>query len=197
MRPRSGESQIEYPHRRVIPRRRPRTNPRPRVARPADTSAASARARADLDLFIAKFTPEIAAPARSAIAWMRRRLPGAVELVYDNFYALVIGYAPTEKPSSALFSIVIRPRHISLCFLHGVTLARAGGDPKKLLQGQGNQVRNIRLADAKTLTSPDVQALIDNAIALSPEPFVPSRGISTIVRLKAARQFPRRPGAPR
>jgi len=35
--------------------------------------------------FIAKYTPEIGALARAAIAKMRARLPGAVELVYGNY----------------------------------------------------------------------------------------------------------------
>lgn len=34
--------------------------------------------------FLAKFTPRDAADARAALAKMRKRLPGAIEMVYDN-----------------------------------------------------------------------------------------------------------------
>jgi len=58
-------------------------------------------------------------------------------MVYDNYNALVIGFGPTERPSEAILSIVLYPRDVSLGFLQGAKLA----DPKKLLQGRGNQVQ--------------------------------------------------------
>ena len=91
--------------------------------------------------FLAKFSPEVRSVAKAALATMRKRLPGAIELVYDNYYALVIGFGPNERPSEAIFSIVLYPRHVSLCFLFGAEL----DDPHKVLQGNGNQVRHIRL----------------------------------------------------
>ena len=33
----------------------------------------------------------------------------ALELVYDNYNALAIGYAPTERTSEAIFSIALFP----------------------------------------------------------------------------------------
>ena len=48
--------------------------------------------------FIAKYTPEVAVVAHAALANMRMRLPGALELVYDNYNALAIGFGPTEEP---------------------------------------------------------------------------------------------------
>ena len=48
-------------------------------------------AEAQIESFIAKFTDEVAPQIRAARAEMQRRLPGAVELVYDNYNALAIG----------------------------------------------------------------------------------------------------------
>jgi hypothetical protein len=45
---------------------------------------------------IAEYEPEIAALAEAALAALRARLPGAVEMVYDNYNALVIGFGPTS-----------------------------------------------------------------------------------------------------
>jgi len=40
-------------------------------------------------------------------------------MVYDNYNALVIGFGPNDRPSLAIFSIVLFPRWVTLCFLQG------------------------------------------------------------------------------
>ena len=50
---------------------------------------------------------------------MRARLPGAIELVYDNYNFFVIGFGPNDKPSQAIFSIAAHARGVNLCFLQG------------------------------------------------------------------------------
>ncbi len=140
-----------------------------------------------LEAFIGRFSPEIAALARSALAAMRKRLPGAFELVYDNTYALVVGFSPTERPSHALFSIVIYPRKVSLCFLRGVHVP----DPDGLLQGGGKLVRFIRIEDAKTLGRRPVRALISAAQHEAGRPYDTSGRGDTIVRAIAQKRRPR------
>ena len=49
-------------------------------------------AQADLDTFIDKFTPEVAALARALLAKMKARVPGATIMVYDNYNALALGF---------------------------------------------------------------------------------------------------------
>jgi hypothetical protein len=45
---------------------------------------------------------------------LRKRIPGAaVEMVYDNYNGLVIGFGPNDKPSLAIFSIVVFPRWVA------------------------------------------------------------------------------------
>jgi hypothetical protein len=63
-----------------------------------------------LAAFLAAFTPPIARQARAILAAMRKRLPGATELVYDNYSALAIGFGPTDRASDAIFSIAVYPR---------------------------------------------------------------------------------------
>jgi hypothetical protein len=120
---------------------------------------------------------------------MRERLPGAYELVYDNAYALVVGFGPSERPSEALFSIVIHPKKVSICFLWGVRLS----DPNGLLAGSGNQVRHIRLENAATLKKRGVRALITAAIDDAGDPFDPAQPGETIVRAISKNRRPRRP----
>jgi hypothetical protein len=139
--------------------------------------------------FIAKFTPETAALIRAARRSMRRRLPRAVELVYDNYNFFVIGYGPSEKASEAIFSIAAQAKGVSLCFLQGAKLP----DPRKLLRGSGNVVRNIRLESAATLDQPDVRALIQVALERAKAP-LPERGAHRlIIKSVSAKQRPRRP----
>jgi hypothetical protein len=47
--------------------------------------------------FIAKFDPTVAKLTRGARAKMRKRLPTAVELVYDNYNALAIGFGRRKR----------------------------------------------------------------------------------------------------
>ena len=73
--------------------------------------------RAQLERFISKYSPEVAAEGRAALAKLRRLVPGAVELVYDNYNFLVVGFYPSERASDAVLSLVFAPRWISVCFL--------------------------------------------------------------------------------
>jgi hypothetical protein len=144
-------------------------------------------AERELEGFIVRFTPEVAGVAREARARMRARLPGATQLVYDNYNALVIGFGPDERASDAVFSVALFPRWVSLCFLYGAGLP----DPEGRLQGKGNQVRHVVLHSAADLDDPVLQALID--AALERRPIDPSRPGRLVIRSVSAKQRPRRP----
>jgi len=140
-----------------------------------------------LTTFLARFSPEIVALAKTARARLRKRLPGAIEMVYDNYNALVIGFSPTERPSDAILSLVIFPKRVSVCFIQGKHLP----DPHRVLVGDGNQVRFIRLdADAAILDTPAIRALVSEAIAFGETPFA-GRG-RLVIRAIAKKQRPRR-----
>jgi hypothetical protein len=139
--------------------------------------------------FIARFTPELADCAHTILDKMRRRLPGSIELVYDNSYALAIGFGPTERASEAIFSIVLYPRWVSLFFLQGIGLP----DPEKLLKGNGKQVRHIRLEDPKLLDNPGVKKLMAEAQRSAIKPLDPTLKRRVVIKAIAKNQRPRRP----
>ena len=139
--------------------------------------------------FMASYTPAIAKLARAVLARMRARLPGAVELVYDNYNALVIGFGPTERASDAVFSIALYPRWINLFFLNGARLP----DPHRLLKGGGKQVRCIVVEDADTLERPAVLSLMKAALARSATPIDPAVPNRIIIKSISAKQRQRRP----
>ena len=145
-------------------------------------------AQARLDDFLDKYAPETAALARALLARMKARLPGAVMLVYDNYNALVIGFGATDKPSAAVLSLAIVPRHVTLCFIWGKRLP----DPHGLLRGEGSQVRNLRLAGVETLDDPRVEALIAAAVERSEPAFDTAAPQRLIIKSVSAKQRPRR-----
>lgn len=139
--------------------------------------------------FISKFDPAIAKLARSVRKAMRKRFPSAVELVYDNYNALAMGFGPTERTSDVIVSVAVYARGVNLYFMYGRSLS----DPQKLLQGQGNQGAFIRVDNMKVLDNPGVQALIDAATKHGKPPIPKGRGY-TVVKSISSKQRPRRPG---
>jgi hypothetical protein len=138
--------------------------------------------------FIAKFDPAVAKLIRSCRAALRKRLPTATELVYDNYNFFVIGYSPTERPSDAIVSLAAGANGVGLAFIYGATLP----DPTGILLGSGNQTRFIRLPSAKKLAEPEVEALLRAAIAQAKSPLPKSGKGKTIIRSVSAKQRPRR-----
>jgi len=122
---------------------------------------------------------------------MRKRLPTANELVYDNYNFFVIGYSPTERPSDSIFSIAARANGVGLCFIYGASVP----DPKGLLLGSGSQTRFIRLESASRLSHPDVDALMKAAIARAKKPFPDSGRGKLVIRSVSAKQQPRQRAA--
>ena len=145
-------------------------------------------AEAQIESFIAKFTDQVAGEIRAARAEMRRRLPGAYELVYDNYNALAIGYGPNDKTGQAVFSLACFPRRVSLCFVRGAEL----DDPHGVLSGGGNQVRFLPLDEPGVLDRPEVRAVWDQALGKA-APIVPAGVGPTIIKSISAKQRPRRP----
>lgn len=139
--------------------------------------------------FIDKYNPLIGVLARAALAKMRTLLPGALELVYDNYNALAIGFGPNERASEAILSIALYPRWVSLFFLQGANLS----DPHKMLKGSGRQVRHIVLENASDLDKPAIQAFIAQALRCAPRPLDPATPRRTIIKSISAKQRPRRP----
>ena len=145
--------------------------------------------RAQLAGFISKFSPPIAARARAVLATLRTRLPGAVELVYDNYNALAIGFGPTERMRDLIVSVAVYPRWVSLFFFNPGQL----DDPAKLLHGDGTMVRHLVLAAADDLDRSAVRALLRQAIAVADVALDARQPRRLVIKSVAARQRPRRP----
>jgi hypothetical protein len=149
--------------------------------------------KAQLDAFLAKFTPDVAAWARKALAKTRKLVPGAVEMVYDNYNALVIGFGPTERASEAVLSIAVFPKWVTLCFIQNGPKLR---DPMRILKGSGNVVRHVRTESPSDLDRPEIQALIADALSRARTRIDPAGRRRLIIKSVSAKQRPRRPRSP-
>jgi hypothetical protein len=192
-----------------MPERRATTGSRPATALPdqptrraAHSEAGAARrrsadrrvvngvpARVQLEGFISKYSPAVAAEGRTALAKLRRLMPGAVELVYDNYNWLVVGFGPSERASEAVLSLVFAPRWLSVCFLQNATELP---DPHGMLRGSGKVVRNVRLQSAKDLDTPGVRSLIEEALKRADVPIDGKRRGRLVIKSISTKQRPRR-----
>jgi hypothetical protein len=141
-----------------------------------------------LNAFIAKFEPKMRTLIRAVRRAVRRRLPTANELVWDNYNFFVIGYSATERPSDSILSIAAGASGVGISFYRGSTLP----DPEGILLGEGKQNRFIRLDSAKVLERPEVEALIAAAVEQAGVPFAKSGRGRLIVRSISKKQRARR-----
>jgi len=147
-------------------------------------------AKAQLDAFIDRYSPEVASDARRALSFLETRLLTTTRLVYDNYNALVVGFGSSDKVGDIILSIALYPRWVTLFFLRGIDLP----DPHGLLEGTGAQVRSVRLKPIERLEAPEVVALVDAAVERAPP--LPANGKGAlIIKSISAKQRPRRPAA--
>jgi hypothetical protein len=142
--------------------------------------------------FLSKYEPGVAAEAKKSLAKLRKLIPNAIEMVYDNYNALAVGFCPGMRPSEAIISIAVMPEWVSLCFLQGAGLP----DPEKRLLGSGNVARHIKMKKgAVTLDEPAVQALIAQALVRAKVPIPAGQKRQFIIKSVSGKQRPRRPVA--
>lgn len=137
--------------------------------------------------FVDKFDPGDRTLIRAVRKAMRKRLPTAHELVYDNYNFLVFGFGSTGRPSDCIMSIACGSSGVGLCFIHGKGLP----DPGKLLLGSGNQTRFIRVPAVDRLKEPAVESLIAAAIARAKTPLPKTGKGALTIRSVSAKQRPR------
>jgi hypothetical protein len=155
---------------------------------PSPRAPSTPSAESQLEGFVAKFAPEHQTLIRAVRRTLRRRWSTATEMVYDNYNFFVIGYAPTERPSDAIVSIVAGPNGVSLCFIQGAKLP----DPANVLNGSGSQTRFVRLETVGVLARPEIDSLLHAAVDRAKTSF-PARGkAKLVIRSVSKKQRPRK-----
>jgi len=139
--------------------------------------------------FLAKFDPRIARLIRGCRTALRKRLPAATELVYDNYNFLVFGFCSSNRASDAIVSLAAAANGVGLSFYRGAALP----DPEGRLLGSGVQNRFVRLPAVSTLAEPAIRDLIAAAVAQAKTPLPRSGRGTTVIKSISAKQRPRRP----
>ena len=147
-----------------------------------------ATAQQQLDGFLQKYSPEMEKLGRAAITHLRKRLPGAFCLAYDNYNALAVGFGPTDKASLIPLSIAFYPKWPTLFLMYGASL----DDPHGLLTGKGARIRSVRLSGLAMLKSDPVDQLISAAVLQVGWKLDPKAKGELVIRSISARQRPRR-----
>lgn len=142
-----------------------------------------------IDAFLVRYTPEIERTLREARTRLRARFPRGHEMVFETYNALVFGFAPTLRRKDSFISVAGYPRWVTLFFLDGASL----DDPQGLLEGEGKQVRGMRLTSAAMLDEPAVRALIDQACAPYSAAYEQAEPLRTSLLQVSEKTKPRRP----
>jgi hypothetical protein len=142
-----------------------------------------------LEEFLDRFTPEMAALGRSVIERLRCRLPQADALIFDNYNFLGMGFSADGTSSGVFLSLVLYPRWANLFFFKGVLMH----DPDGLLDGNGKIIRHVRLDTETDFDLMCLEPLIVQAIDLCEPALDPLRLGKMRVHSIAAKQRPRRP----
>jgi hypothetical protein len=140
-------------------------------------------------VFLGRYAPAVEAQLREARARLRAMFPRGFELVFDTYNALVFGISPTERRSDSFLSVVGYPKWVTLFFLNGTDLH----DPEGLLEGQGKQIRSIRLKHPADINTPEVEALIAQAVARYESALRVAPVLTTVIKSVMVKQRSRRP----
>lgn len=109
--------------------------------------------------FLAAFDRPIQKLALQLRALLLQEIAPCWENIYDAYSALAIGYGSSERLSDVVFHLSVYGDHVNLGFNHGAAL----GDPLRILEGAGKQIRHIKIWTTQDLDRPEIHAYIRRA----------------------------------
>lgn len=99
-------------------------------------------------------------PLQETALWLRQfawdLLPECNELIYDNYNALVFGFAVGDTAADAFCSIAVYSSYVNFGFLHVGDLP----DPQQRLKGSGKLYRYIRVQNEKDFPKAYMKKLV-------------------------------------
>ena len=119
--------------------------------------------------FLAPYPKEVQEFTLAARLRLHELVGPASDLFFDATTAVCSGFSYTGLPRDNFVNLAVYAKHVTLIFPFGVQLE----DPEQRLKGEGNQVRNIRLAGLETLNDVYAVLLIKQAAAMAVKPQLP------------------------
>ena len=115
----------------------------------------------ELRQFLKPYDLGVVAIATAARSVLFEEAPAAMELIYDAYNAVAMGYSFTGRPSDAFCHVAVYSQWVNLGFNRGSELP----DPEGLLVGSGRLVRHLRMQSLSNLERPFVRSFVRAAIA--------------------------------
>lgn len=117
----------------------------------------------DLSKFLRPFPTHVKEAALWLREWVWDLHPQSNELIYDNYNALVIGFAVSDKASSGFCSIAVYSQYVNFGFPRGTEIA----DPEKRLTGKGSLYRYITVNNKEEFPALYMKKILKEAYAHS------------------------------
>jgi hypothetical protein len=126
----------------------------------------------DLIKFLKPFPDSV----KEITLWLREFIwhlyPSCNELIYDNYNALAIAFALSDKASDAFCGIAVYSKHVNFGFNRGSEIT----DPDKILNGNGSLYRYITIKEKNDFPKTYIKKLLKEAY------------INSLARLKENKQ---------
>ena len=145
--------------------------------------------------FLKPYDREIQDLALKLRALVLAEMAPCYENIYDAYSAVAIGYGTSDRLRDGIFHIAVYSQHVNLGFNDGATL----DDPKRILQGSGNQIRHIKIKTPEDIKRPEVRvyirrarkkALADTRKLGEPAPKKPDGVVSTVKAIYPKKRRP-------
>jgi hypothetical protein len=137
--------------------------------------------------FLKPYGPAVTDLVIAARRIVLEEAPDAVELVYDAYSAVSVGYSFTGRPGDSFVYVAAYAKGVNIGFWAGTSLP----DPDGLLEGTGKVSRHVKIRAASDLERPGLRALIRAAIEIAERPESDGPKPKSVVRAIYARK--RRP----
>src|SRR6195952_2910889 len=131
---------------------------------------------------------------KAAALWLREFVwdlyPETNELIYDNYNAVAFGWSPTDKAGDVFCSIAVCSDHVNFGFNRGVDIE----DPAKMLLGEGNQYRYIRVKDKEDFPEWYIKELLEaaylNSLSRMKPVKIPVKGATIVKSISPVKKRP-------
>jgi len=99
--------------------------------------------------------------------WLRNFIwdlyPESNELIYDNYNAVAVGFAPSDRAGDVFCSFAVYSKHVNFGFNRGSEI----NDPDKILNGDGSLYRHITVYNINDFPEDYIKMLLADAYANS------------------------------
>jgi len=144
-----------------------------------------------LETFLQSYPPDVRklfGATRDSILDLEKNV---YEMIWDNYNALAVAYAPADQLRDAYCHIAVYSAHVNLGFNQGAHLS----DPNKMLLGEGALIRHIKIDSAEILESKAVRKLIYEARSwskqMNPWGALPTGTVSIVKSISENRRRPK------